>query len=261
MSPVTIGTYGSGKATLTDFSPYTDSIVQLTNSEYVTVKIRGSSGRWAEATATTNFAPLNTSYGLYVVSYRSTGHGSPFTLLRGRVPGHPVWCFLRRQHGPGGPRLQRPQLHRLIVDGVYQAGVYVIGYGSNAGGPVDQSSNVSISDNQFRNILGYPEYASEAQPLFVGGTVGITIERNLFATTAASVAFTWHTPRRFYGVQRGKLPRLPGPVQRGLRHQVTHPLGRQRHRRRPGCAKWRDRLQPYVQHHGPAIQFGRTAAR
>ena len=106
-SPVTIGTYGSGKATLTDFPPYTDSIVQLTNSEYVTVQNSEVHRDAGPRHGTTNFAPLNTSYGFYVVSYRSTGHRlQSIHVTRGRVPGHPVRCFLRCQHGPGGPRVQ-----------------------------------------------------------------------------------------------------------------------------------------------------------
>jgi hypothetical protein len=181
-SPVTIGTYGSGKATLTDFAPYTDSIVQLTNSEYVTVQDLRFVGTLGRDYGTTNFAPLNTSYGLYVVSYRSTGHKlQSVHVTRAEFGGTQFGAFFDASTTPDIDGFNDLSFTDSIVDGVYQAGVYVIGYGSNAGGPVDQSSNVSIGDNQFRNILGYPGYPSEAQPLFVGGTVGIKIESNLFA--------------------------------------------------------------------------------
>jgi hypothetical protein len=184
-SPCTISSYGSGQATLKDFSPYTSSICLLINSEYVKVKNLNFIGSLGTNYPGLSFIPLNKGVGLQILSTRKSGEKFHSVYVDGCTFKYTfLGAWIGTEENESAVGFDDIKLTNCIIDSVYQYGCYVIGFGILNGGPIDQHLNVYIGNNQFLNINGDPNYPSEAQALSVSNTTGITIENNLFANIA-----------------------------------------------------------------------------
>lgn len=189
--PGFIGSYGTGTATLTDGVPYTRSIARLTNSDNVTVSDLHFAATLGSGYGTSSFTPVNHGIGLWVENLSDTGtRHEAISITRDLFTGSQYGAWMDSSSRPETDGFDGLSLTQSTFDSVYQFGAYALGYGPNAGGPAGQSINTTVTDNTFRNILGDPHYPSESQPLFVGNTTGVIIDRNLFANNCGQGGFS-----------------------------------------------------------------------
>jgi hypothetical protein len=177
----TIGSYGTGKATLTDLASRTTDIAQLEDSEQLTVRNLRFVATPGNNPGTRRFIPVNHSSGLHIVSTRSSsGRFRGITVENCDFRHSEVGLFFDA-HADGVDGFEDVLVRDCTFEDTYRLGVMVYGIGANAGGPVDQNRDIAVEDCQFRYIYGDPHFPSEAQPIFIGNTTGVAIRRNLVA--------------------------------------------------------------------------------
>jgi hypothetical protein len=175
-----LGTYGSGQATLTDVADVTVHIAQLLNSEHVTVRNLRFIATPGTHFGTRAFIPVSDSNGLNIQSVRGTDNRFSAISIE-NCEFHYSATGLAFDAHTGSDGFADVSIRDCVFESTYLMGVLVWGSGSNAGGPVDQNQNISVERCQFRHIYGNPNYASEAQPIYISCTTGIVIRSNLVA--------------------------------------------------------------------------------
>ncbi|MBB6670792.1 hypothetical protein [Cohnella nanjingensis] len=179
-----IGTYGTGKATLTDTAQSITDIIQLVNSEYVTVQNLNLIATPGTNYGTTSFAPVNLSVGLRIYSTRTSGSKWRSIYVDNcEFKNSQSGVWFDSHQGPTVDGFDDVKVTNSLFDSVYLLGVIVHGYDSfGPNGPLNQHSNVYIGSNQFKHIYGYHDgIAAESQPIEITNTTGLTIEKNLLA--------------------------------------------------------------------------------
>jgi len=176
-----LGAYGQGQATLTDLHDGTTDVAQSANSEQFTVRNLRFIATAGTNYGTFHFIPGNHNSGLKIYSTQSRGRQLRSIAIENCEFQHSMVGLFLNAHTDGVDGFADVSVRNRVFDRTYRLGVFVWGIKANAGGPVDQHRNVSVEECQFRHIYGDPHFPSEAQPIYIGNTTGIAIQRNLVA--------------------------------------------------------------------------------
>jgi hypothetical protein len=189
-APITVGSYGTGKATI---NGGTGDGLDCTNCEFLKVSNLALVGSGWTGTEP-NITVLNGGTGIFILSTRTSGNQLRSIDISGNsVSG--FWYGIVVGYAASASTLgySGVRISNNSVTNDLSFGINVLGYNANAGGPVNQTTNVYIGYNTVTNIPGDPQSGTggvhgsgktEAGGIDVGNVTGITIERNYLSGIA-----------------------------------------------------------------------------